>query len=113
MNPTRRSLSALEKTTSIPFHWLLISFRLGTPSDLEFPWPLISSKAAMGKKGKEERGVLMAGRRGSGSQPEERGSRPQGEQRRTCERGERARDKRAERPIFPQIGGLMRSVFLF
>jgi hypothetical protein len=30
----------------------------------------------MSKKGKEERGVLVAGRRGSGSQPKERGSRP-------------------------------------
>jgi hypothetical protein len=36
----------------------------------------MSLKAAMKKKGKEERGVILAGRRGSGSRPEERGSRP-------------------------------------
>jgi hypothetical protein len=44
--------------TAVPFHWLLISFRLETPSDLEllWPYPLMSLKSAMRKKGKEKRG---------------------------------------------------------
>jgi hypothetical protein len=53
-----------------------------------------------GKKAKEERGVLMAGRRDSGSRLEERGSRPWGEQRRVCGGGEQVLDERAERLIF-------------
>jgi hypothetical protein len=53
-----------------------------------------------GKKAKEERGVLVAGRRDSGSRMEERGRRPWGEQRRMCEGGEQVWDERAERLIF-------------
>jgi hypothetical protein len=54
----------------------------------------------------------VAGKRGLGSRLEEKGSRPRGEQRRACRGGDRARDERAERPIFSLIGGLMGSVSL-
>jgi hypothetical protein len=57
-------------------------------------------EGCLGKKTKEERGVLVAGRRDSASWLEERGIRPWGEQRRVCGRGEQVRDERAERLIF-------------
>jgi hypothetical protein len=58
MNPARRSPSVLEKMTPVPFHLLLISFRLGAPIDLKILWPqpLMTLMAAMRKKMKEERG---------------------------------------------------------
>jgi hypothetical protein len=65
----------------------------------------MSLKAAMGKRGREERGMLMAGKRGSGSRPEERGSRPRGKQRHACgEETERGTNERSNRSFPRSVG---------